>query len=199
LAAALSLGAATVMPAYALQCLEPVRVDAKRPPDVAVAGMRTFVEKSLRDAGSIFKGHIVSARHVQSIGFDEVFMITYKVSEWKKGSGRAHASFFFTPWCDGICAIQEYIDALVSDHEERIYIIRDRELPDNSEIFAGSVPIDSSTWTCELALSKLPINAERHQRPHFGQFLYDLALAAEIEKLPSSFPKESGGDPAEAP
>ncbi|MGO4389031.1 hypothetical protein AB4Y85_15980 [Microvirga sp. 2YAF29] len=187
LAAALSLGAAVfALPVQALQCLEPTYIKPDSSIDAALARMRNNAAALVGGAKSIFRGHVVSAEVLSADSpYEARFLVTYKVSEWKKGDGQSNANVIYLPWCDGECEPRQTIENLLSHKEERIFFASSGE-----EEIKGSV-IDGYLGPCHLELSKRPINAQNPRPPfreYFGQFLYELAIAAELEKLPSRRP-----------
>jgi hypothetical protein len=185
LAAALTLGAAVfAWPVEAFQCVEPTFVNRDQSIDETFDGMRRHAETVVARANSIFKGQAVSAKPLKSNSpYEARILVTYKISEWKKGSGRPYAKVVYLPWCGGECSVKDLVKASLSDKEKKFHFASG-----GGRMTAGTVALDGYIGPCHAIYSKRPINAQHPQPRHsenFGQFLYDLAVAEELEKLPS--------------
>ncbi len=188
LAAALTLGAAVfAWPVQALQCLEPTFVNREQSIDGAFDRMRGHAETLVARSVSIFKGRAVSAKPLKSDRpYEARILVTYKVSEWKKGRGRPYAKVVYLPWCDGECSVKELVKESLSDKEEKFHFASG-----GGGMTTIEVALDGYIGPCHTMFSKRPINAQYPQSrysEYFGQFLYDLAVAEELEELPSKRP-----------
>ncbi len=187
------MGAAVfAWPVQALQCLEPIGIERDRSIDDVVDRMRDHAKTLVARSASIFKGRAISANPLKSDSpYKARILVTYKVSEWKKGSGRPYAKVVHLPWCDGECSVKDLIKASLSDKEEKFHFASAGESKT-----LGKLALDGYLGPCHMEFSKRPINAQHPQSRYseyfgqldFGQFLYDLAIAEELEELPGKRP-----------
>jgi hypothetical protein len=186
LAAALSLGAAVFTgPVQALQCAHPLFWRSSMPVNEAFERMAQFAESKVIAAQSIFQGHAID---VEFMGPDDeypVFVLTFEVAEWIKGSGRPYARIVYESWCDGPCvSISEEANEILHEHAEKIYVAdqpdalftKKNPLPENIDgVFALCRPLGGA-----VEIINSPQAASR--QPH-KKFLLDLAMRNEIEKF----------------
>jgi hypothetical protein len=157
------------------------------PENEMVEGMMQFAVNKVAEAPSIFKGHAIN---VQFIGPDveyPVFILTFKVTEWIKGTKKPYARIIYEGWCDGGCSnILEKEDEILSDHGEKIYIADRVEALFNEN---NSLPkeTDGVFGLCKGLGQKLELSDETHlpSRSPDKWSLLDRAMRNEIEKLTS--------------
>jgi len=187
LAAALTLGAAVfTWPVQALDCAPP----PYRRASGQLQDWTHLATKQIAEASTIFRGKIISAKY-SGIGGNEglpILILTYKVSEWKKGKGGSSARIAEVMWCDGGCRIQERIAEHLRDKDDQIYIAEPVE-PHRGKADRIFRRMDGLWSACSFAVS-IPSSFKNDSTlsKDRSRLLYLHLLAAEIEKLPSRLP-----------
>lgn len=166
-------------------------------------------EDRIRKSQSIFKGRMVTIEHVPiNLGaYDgmnwSLFMITYKVSEWKKGDRKPIARVLRSVWCGGECLVQPILDSWMEDieanrgAEEQLYLTEhiDDAL---AKAVSASLPgtMDGEIPICPNWNIVQPIDRQYPQRHRsdYRDFLYEIAVETVLEKLPTT-PGAAPGPP----
>ena len=144
-------------------------------------------------AQSIFKGQAVSVEHLPFLDDDNLrsFIITYKVTDWKKGRGGPHAKLVRAVWCPKECTTATVMENLMRDNQERIYIALSpkRSLP-NHALEQLPKDLDGSISICLRVDSMNAINIEyaHGSLMDHSQFMDLIIKTTELEKLPSIKP-----------
>lgn len=160
-------------------------------------------EDRVRKSQSIFKGRMVAVEHVPiNHGVYDgmnwaLFMVTYKVSEWKKGDRKPIARVLRSVWCDGECLVQSILDSWMQDFEgnrgaeEQLYLT---EYIDDAlaKAISARLPgtMDGEISICPNWNIVQPIDRQylRQQRTDHRDFLYEIAVETVLEKLPALAP-----------
>jgi hypothetical protein len=188
LVAALALGAAVFAgPVQALQCLDArdMGVKPNRPYSQIADLIVQLGKERIARARVIFKGRLISAVPLPAADTSDFqdFVLTYEVSEWKKGSGGSSARLLHTVWCDGDCHVSETIANYMRLTEERIYL--GSPLSGGEGIDMLPKDLDGQIDICSFRDSMRPISAKhpRNQRLDHRSFLFLLSVTEELEKL----------------
>ncbi|WP_230529951.1 hypothetical protein [Microvirga roseola] len=119
------------------------------------------------------------------------FIITYKVTDWKKGRGGSHAKLIRTVWCPKECDTAAVMENLMLDNQERIYIASSPKLHlSNHDLEQLPEDLDGSISICLRVNSMNVINIEyaHGSLMNHSQFMDLLIRTSELEKLPSIKP-----------
>jgi hypothetical protein len=142
------------------------------------------------DAPAIFKGRLVEVRYMGTDGDGYTsFLMKYRVSEWKKGKGTRYARIFKVEWCDGGCPVKESIAEYRADSKEQLFMALplDFSRPYSRRAQESKMRADGGDVPC----GRNPIIRsliEESSPEDFREYLFQITLAAELEKLPSQQP-----------
>jgi hypothetical protein len=147
--------------------------------------MARFAAGKIAAAQSIFKGHAISVKFIGPNEEYPVFILTFKVTEWIKGSRQPYARVIYESWCDGGCPnIPEEEDKILEAHREKIYIA---DHPKAELLQVRPIPesVDGIFSLCGHFGRKVePVSQTHISSPVWHTwFLFDLAMRQEIEGL----------------
>ena len=160
------------------------------------AGYANKARKLIAEAQSIFTGKPVSAKYVRlNDDFHDgrnlgLYLVTYEVSEWRKGTGQRYATLAHTVWCDGKCLLKSSVYFLEEKNIEKVYIAESfgRSFSEKTRRkigrIDGSIPM-CPEWNVVLPIVSQP--AANLDGEHL-EYLYYIAIENELEELPSIKP-----------
>ncbi len=146
--------------------------------------MIQFAAKKVAEAPSIFKGHAINAKFIGVEDDLDTFIVTFKVTEWMKGSGQPYARIVYVNSCDGCPPPLEVEDEIVKGHEEAIYISD----PNQYGFMKGdrsTKNIDGIFFPCSHFGRRVGVVSQQGLPPRIEhkRFLLDLAMRRELEAV----------------
>jgi len=120
-----------------------------------------------------------------------LFLMTYRVSEWKKGQGRRFATIFKTAWCDGHCKPDALVADYLTDNQEKLFVANPTAgyRSDSKHLKDILKRVDGAELLCSPHTIIRTLNQKENPLNRMER-IFRTALTDELGKLPSWQPSQ---------